>query len=282
NKEHYEGAKLGVGLFFGNIEKAGSGVSKKAAPKRGFFRFFDLIRTHILKLLGTNLLYLIFSIPIITNGLAQAGTTFVTRSITRGAQSFGISDFIESVRKNFKKALPIGIINLIITVVLIADILYFLMAAPSVMKIITLIISAALFAVFSFMKYYMWFLVITFDLPVRAIYRNSLNFAVLGIKRNLLITLILGAIYGVMYFLYLGANQIGIAIDIILFICILPTLRSMIIQYNIFDTIKRYMMDPYYEKNPDSDKQLRIELGILETEAEDGDFSDQTVDDTEL
>ena len=44
--------------------------------------------------------------------------------------------------------------------------------------------------------------------------------------------------------------------------CIYPAFRSYLIQFNIFDCVRKFMIDPYYEQHPDADIQKRLDLGL--------------------
>lgn len=52
-----------MGLFF-NYSKEGPGVPRDLPPKRGFFRFFEILGRKYSKLIGLNLLYFICSLPV--------------------------------------------------------------------------------------------------------------------------------------------------------------------------------------------------------------------------
>lgn len=52
-----------MGIFGGNYMKEGPGVSKNAKKKRGFFLYVDIIIQKFTKILGTNMLYALVSLP---------------------------------------------------------------------------------------------------------------------------------------------------------------------------------------------------------------------------
>ena len=55
------------------------------------------------------------------------------------------------------------------------------------------------------MKYYMYFMLVTFKLSIKQIYKNSLIFAFAGLWRNLLLLFIFGLCYALAAFvLYLS------------------------------------------------------------------------------
>ena len=124
--------------FFGlfNYEKEGPGISKDAPKKKTFIVFFETFFRNFWKFIVINLVYCIISLPVLTNGLAAAGITNVTRNIARDKHSFGTSDFLETIKKNWKQALPAGIINTLIYIILGFDIyfFYFCMAGRKVFR----------------------------------------------------------------------------------------------------------------------------------------------------
>ena len=111
-----------AGLFgsFFNYDKEGPGVEKDAPEKKGFIVFFEIFFKNFWKLAICSIWFIALCFPIVTNGLAFAGFTNVTRNMSLDRHSFGTSDFFDTVKKNWKQALAAGIINLIIYMVLIA------------------------------------------------------------------------------------------------------------------------------------------------------------------
>ena len=91
--------------FFGlfNYEKEGPGISKNAPKKKTFIVFFETFFRNFWKFIIINLVYCLISVPVLTNGLASAGITNVTRNIARDKHSFGVSDFMDTIKKNWKQ-----------------------------------------------------------------------------------------------------------------------------------------------------------------------------------
>ena len=104
---------------------------------------------------------------------------------------------------------------------------------------------------------------ITFKLTIKQVYKNAFLFAGANMKVNLLISAILIAVYGVLFgILLLFPYAMTAVIVILLCLSIVPAFRSLLIQYSIFPAIKRLIIDPYYEQNPNADKQARRDLGL--------------------
>lgn len=91
-----------------------------------------------------------------------------------------------------KQALPYGIINVILSVLIAFDIWFFNANAAAeeagIIQYILLAVIFMVFIVFSFMKYYIPMMIITFKLSLKQVFKNSLIFAFAGLKRNLLIS----------------------------------------------------------------------------------------------
>lgn len=69
-----------MGLF-NNFEKSGPGIDKDAPKKRGLFLFFEILWRKLKKLFQVNMLYFIFSIPVLCLYFL-ASTPTITRFIT--------------------------------------------------------------------------------------------------------------------------------------------------------------------------------------------------------
>ncbi len=262
-----------MGIFQKNYNKEGKGVRKDEPEKRGFFRFFELYFRNFGKLISAQFWCIVLSLPLVTTGLGQVGLAYVCRTAARDKHSFVTSDFFDTVKKNWKKALPLGIINLVIFLVLLAN--FYVLIISWINGDINKIWGAVVFAcaaffytAFSFAKFYQYMLMITFDFKLKTLIKNSWLFATLGIKHNLIIGLSLTAFYVAMIWLVAINMTVGIPVVMILMIFFFPSFRSFLIQFNVFPEIKKYIIDPYYNEHPDEDIEKRRELGLLDSDSD--------------
>ena len=271
--------------FFGlfNYEKEGPGISKNAPKKKGFIVFFETFFRNFWKFIVINLVYGLISLPVLTNGLASAGLTNVTRNIARDKHSFGVSDLWDTVKKNWKQALPAGIIKLVIYIVLGFDFFYF--GSKGIMSTIGLGISLCMLFIFTVMDYFVWTLIITFKFSLKQIYRNSFKFVFINMKMNLLcffsILLVYAANVGILLLLSSYAIMV-ITFEVLLYILLFPSFRFLLVQFCTFPSIKKCIIDPYYRDHPDEDLDKRRDLGIEVEEkkpekAEDGEEEPENV-----
>lgn len=253
--------------FFGlfNYEKEGPGISKNAPKKKTFVVFFETFFRNFWKFITINLFYCLVSLPVLTNGLAGAGLTHVTRNIARDKHSFGISDFIDTIKKNWKQALPAGIINTLVYIILCFDLYFFFFSSNGIMASVGLGICLCILFIFTVMNYYIWTLMITFKFSLKQIYKNSFKFVFINMKMNLLCFLIITLVYAVnialIYFLF-PYFFIVLTIELMLYALLFPAFRFLLVQFCTFPAIKKYIIDPYYLEHPDEDVDKRHDLGI--------------------
>ncbi|MBO5210472.1 MAG: DUF624 domain-containing protein [Clostridia bacterium] len=256
------------GLF--NYEKEGPGIDKNAPKKHGFIVFFETFFRNFWKFITINLVYCLVSVPVITNGFANVGITHVARNTARDKHSFGLSDFFDTIKKNKKQALIAGIINSVVYGLMAMNLGFYWFFAKGFMQSIGIGFVMAIFFIFTVMNYYLWTLIITFDYKLKQAYMNSFRFVFINLKYNLLCffvnALVLAAGIAIVfifpkYFLFI------LTIEFLLYIAIFPCFKALLVQFCTFHSIKKYIIDPYYEEHPDEDIQKRHDLG-LKTQAD--------------
>ena len=277
--------------FFGlfNYEKEGPGIQKNAPKKRAPIVFFEIYWRKFWNLFYANLLFLLINLPVVTRGLADVGLCKITRNFAREKHAFVKEDFFETVGRNWKQALKVGIINLLVTGLLVFNVGYYFLGMfpavwgvfgmdttslqamnPGILDYVVVGVTASGYMIFTWMKYYIPMMVVTFKLRTKDVYKNAFKFAIVGLKQNLLISLILIALYVLVAMLFFACGwEIGILILIVVSL-FLPSFRSLLIQFTIFPLVRKLMIDPYYAEHPDADKQLRrdLNLDVEETEEE--------------
>lgn len=253
--------------FFGlfNYEKEGPGISKNAPKKKTFIVFFETFLRNFWKFITINLVYTLISAPMLTNGLANVGLTNVTRNIARDKHSFGLSDFFDTIKRNWKHGLASGIINVLVYIILFFDFSFFNAQSNKTSATIGLGITFALLFIFTVMNFYIPTLLITFKFTLKQIYKNSFKFVFINIKNNILCLISLAfflAIYITLPLLIPSYFLLIVTVEFVFFICTFPAFSYLMIQFFIFPSIKKYIIDPYYLEHPDEDIDKRRDLGI--------------------
>lgn len=258
-----------AGLFgsFFNYDKEGPGVEKNAPKKKSFIVFFEIYFKNFWKLAVSTIWFLLLSVLVIPSGLAAAGFTNVVRNIALDRHSFGSSDFFSTIQKNWKQALPAGIINVIIFLVLVGDLVFFYNATQGVGMLLGIAVVVTVLLLFIMMQFYMWTILITFKLKLKQIYINSFKFALIGLKRNVLVILLSVLFYAAIFALFFINKNIISLFAFLVLVFAAPGFQFLLIQFGVFENIKKYMIIPYYNEHPEEDIDLRRSMGIYEEEA---------------
>ena len=199
-------------------------------------------------LLPTTLTYIFYGLAAITFftfGIVNVGTAYILRNIAKGEPIFVWSDFWYAVRRNWKQALPFGFFDALIHCGLVYSI-YYHMASANFMSsfMFWTTIVAAIF--YFFMRCYIYVQMVTFKLSVYKILKNSLIFAFVGLKRNLM------ALLGTLTFIILEITFLFTSAGILLSLAIAMPLALMFgatAYMKVFASyfkIKELIIDPYY------------------------------------
>ena len=193
---------------------------------------------------------------IITFGWQNAGATYVLRGLYRGDPVFVFSDFFYGIKKNFKQSFFMGIIDALVIAVLAIDFVFFSRRGGTFSLDLMYFVIFALVIIYVVMRFYIYLMLITFDLKVSKILKNALIFTVLGIKRNflaLLGTTIIVAINVALIILFLPS---GFSLPLILPFVYLVGTVSFITTYAAFPVIDKYMIAPYVDNESEqTDKE---------------------------
>lgn len=235
--------------FFGFFDytKPGPGIKKNAPKKNRFIVFFSIYFRKFWKLVTLNLLYIACCLPIVTIGPATAGFTYILRNFAREEHAFIWLDFKDTIKKNWKQSLIIGIINVFTGILFYFAIPFyyqFYNHTKNSMYIIPFALCILALVIFVFMQYYLYTMLITFNLKIGQLYKNAFIFSFVAIGRNLLITLFL-ILIGLVTVFYFPLSMI----------ILLPTVSlstgGLVINFIIWPVICKYMIDPYYEGRDD-------------------------------
>jgi len=187
----------------------------------------------------------LFGITAITWGWQQVGATYNLRSMVRHDPVYLWSDYIYAIKRNWKQALIVGILDFAILFLLVFDFLYFYMITGSFAIDFMFFIIFAMIILYLIMRFYIYLLLITFDLKTLKIFKNALIFSVLGVKRNIMALLGIIAMVVINLLLIVGGLSIGLAAPVILPLFYLLGFSGFMGAYAAYPVIKKYMIDPY-------------------------------------
>ena len=215
---------------------------------------------------GTSMYWIIGIIAVvymITYGWQKVGTIYVTRGLVRGDSVFIFSDFFYGIKKNFKQGFVVGFIDCICMVVLAVDLLYFYNSAPSGFTNFMYVMTFALIVIYLIMRFYIYLMIVTFNIKTLKAIKNAFIFTILGIKRNIMACiglLIISAIAIIPIIFFFPRYGIVIVLPLIYYLGIC----SFIYTYAAYPVIKKYMIDSPPPKAGDAPAEDADTLGEIE------------------
>ncbi len=288
-----------MGLFGQNYENAGVGISKHAPKKKGFFRFMEIFGRKFWKLFGLNLLYSAFFLPLvgavtvffmmmsgkismglpgvliiallaivfaIIFGPATAGHTKVLRAYILEKPVFMVHDFIKTFKSEFKYSCIVGIFDCFVMLCIAASLyVYPILIEQSGSKLFYVFFAIALSVgiVVLMMNFYMFLMIIATNLSLKNIMKNSFSLAIIALKKNIITLLIIAVFVGIFLSILLFAN---LSVSFIA-MCFLPFIPAswlgLVICFNSYPIIQKYIINPYYEERGEINPEL---LGEVEEE----------------
>lgn len=238
-------------------------------PSASGMTLFALEGIHNHILVPTALTYVFWGIgalALLTFGIVNVGTAYVLRNIAMGEPVFVLTDFKYAIKRNWRQALPFGVIDLLINGILIFNIYSMLVSGTSdFISGLLLWANIIIFLLYFFMRYYIYVQMVTFKLTVFKILKNSLIFSLLGLKRNIvaLLGILAGILIEVMCLFGLGGILLPFAIGLPLLILI--SFFAYMKVYASFFKIKEIMIDPYNKEHgiaqdvADDNEQIMID-----------------------
>lgn len=202
--------------------------------------------------LMTPLTYLFFGLTgliVLTFGMLNTGTTYIIRSIIRNEPIFFWHDFFHAIKRNLRQAITIGVMDCSIIFVLCYNILLTYFNLGTFVFNIVFYANILMLFVYFMMRFYIYLMLITFDLKIFKIFKNAFIFSILGGKRNLLAVTGIGVTMLLNYILLYMFMPLGILMPF----AILFSLGAFMSAYAAYPKIKEIMIDPYYEEVDSTD-----------------------------
>ena len=272
-----------MGLFSSNYESAGPGIAKNAPKKTGIALFFDIFFRKFWLMIGLNILFFIFTLPLwatlpvmyyvsnekvslalvvlllvvfaVNLGPAIAGISKVIRLFLLGRHSFIVRDFFKGYKQNFGKACVIGILDIIAALSAYAGYnVYPGMAEVYDTKIfyVPLVITFSVAIVILMMNYYIFLMMTATDLSIKNLIKNSFALAFVSLKQNIITTIALAVmlvLYGLL-FIYLMP----------LFMLMIPLFSVVpmwfVVSFHSYPVIQKYVITPFYESRGEINPEL--------------------------
>lgn len=209
----------------------------------------------------TNVLLLVGLLSLLTFGISTAAMTYTQRNFVRREPGEIAEDFFGCIKRNWKQSILLGLLDLLFVFVIAFDIVSYLYTNQSFGFLVLFYLTLFLSLIYLLMRPYMYLMVVTFDLKIAKIIKNSWILAISGIGRNLfcglfaLITLVLN----VVVFNFVPSLGVGM-------LFILTASVAWFFQiYGAWPIVKKHMIDPFYEETaaPKKEEEEEEEEGAV-------------------
>lgn len=176
----------------------------------------------------------------LTFGLWNVGLTYLMREMVNGNPVFIFSDMKHAIKRNFKQGILFGLLDLLLLFILYVDFIY-LGGLPSGFYADFMYVAIiAISIIYLIMRFYLYLMLITFDIKIRKLFKNAIIFVVLGIKRNVLAILWIIVMVFINFMIFAIMPPLGIIFPILY----LPTFPLFTTTYAAYPVIQKYMIDP--------------------------------------
>lgn len=182
-------------------------------------------------------LILIFAL---TFGLWNVGLTYLMRELVNGNPVFIFSDMKHAIKRNFKQGLLFGLLDFLLIVILFVDFNYLGALPSSFYSDFMYVAIIAISLIYIIMRFYLYPMLITFDMNLKKLFKNALIFVALGIKRNLLAILWVIVMLFINFLIFVLLPPLGLIFPILY----LPAFPFFTVTYAAYPVIKKYMIDP--------------------------------------
>ncbi len=288
-----------MGLFGQNYENAGVGIAKNAPKKKGFFRFMEIFGRKFWKMFGLNLLYSAFFLPLVGAvsvlfmmlsgkleyglpavllmaallivfavifGPATAGHTKILRAYILEKPVFMVHDFLKAFKSEFKYSCIIGLLDCFVVLCIAASVyVYPILIESTGNKLFYVFFAVALSIgiVVLMMNFYMFLMIIATNLSLKNIIKNSLALAIIALKKNI-VTLLVIAVFAIIFIAMFIFADLSVSFIALCFLPFIPaSWLGLVICFNSYPVIQKYIINPYYEQRGEINPEL---LGDIETE----------------
>ena len=272
-----------MGLFGSNYERAGSGIAKNAPKKKGFFRFFEIFGRKFWKLFELNLLYFLSFLPVIGAvvlalaldsqlgiilaaaclvlfaviiGPATAAHTKILKNFVMEKPTFLVHDFFKAFRSEFKYSCIIGVLDCLLACCISAAFYVYPKLIEQSGSKVYYIFFAITLSIALIMNFYIFPMLVSTNLSLKNVLKNSLALSVVALKTNIITTLILAAVIAVYVLVFMFVN-IKYSMILLFLLPFMPaSWLGLVITFQSYPIIQKYIINPYYEQRGEVNPEL--------------------------
>ena len=224
------------------------------------------------------LLTVMMCVPMITTGPAQAGFTYILRNYSREEHAFIWGDFKDAAISNLKQSLIVSTINFLVTFLTLLSIrAYWILTEdigqiPGLLGLAGLAVMFMMLMLFACMNIYIYPLMVTFELTLKQLYKNSLIFAIIKFIPNMGILLLNAFIVFFTFGLIIPFNPL---VGFVPYIFLTLSLTGFITNFYAYPKLRKYILSRLDDEDEDDDDDEDDED---DEDNEDDEYEDEDAD----
>lgn len=208
---------------------------------------------------GNTLQYVLIALCVVflavTFGWQNVGASYVLRNMVRGEPVFLFSDYFYAIKRNLRQGFLMGLLDVLLLFLVGFDLFYFSGLTGTFWMDVCYWAVLVIGILYFFMRFYIYLMLITFELSIKKIFKNALIFTTLGVKRNLMGALGIVGWTAANVVLFLLLINVNIAIPMILPVIYYLSFTSFTSAYAAYPVIERYMITPYQKQDEEVEEE---------------------------
>lgn len=194
-------------------------------------------------------------LPFILLSVFYSGMMVVARRLANKVYVFVWSEYWQGVKANWKQFLINGIVCYVAYFMLTFAFMFYgsKVTEAGGFYYVPWALILVLMVIFVFLQYYVPVMIVSVNMRMKPIYKNSFILCIMGAIKNLLISGVFIAFYLVYNYLapYMGLTLL---LSVILFVLIVPAFLTYTVVYITYPLIKSCVIDPFYQKDKKEEK----------------------------
>ncbi len=168
------------------------------------------------------------------SGPVSASYAYISRCFTNRVPAWVIADGKDALKSNFKQSMLLVILDIVIIFLSLTAITFYNSIYTQTQNILAYITGIALsisFVIYAWMHYYIYQLMVTFQLKLRHIFRNAFILTICSLPKNIIFTLIT---FAVTYILFVFLDTF---IALVVYIALAPIFTRFIAEFSATNRI---------------------------------------------
>jgi len=165
-------------------------IDKDTPPKQGLALFFDVFSREFWELCKLNLIFVLFSLPIVTIPAATTAMCKVTMFMLLDKPIFVFSDFLSAFKAEWKRSTLVGIVYFPLLLGTMFGLYFYL----NTMEVMLFFASLVAFIILTVSGFYLFPMLAALDIGMKGVLTNSLLLVFMRLPQNIVALLAIGFI----------------------------------------------------------------------------------------